>query len=121
MKIQKILSSKESSPESPTETLTKNVSQEKAAGGATAGLDTKAGEKSPHQAPGGRNEAPSMGTSKFEANGNGATAIFLGMKTKEEEKEHYNFLNQMRVRLNVDKAKIIDLEARISCKYTQSI
>jgi hypothetical protein len=49
---------------------------------------------------------------------NGATAIFLGMKTKEEEKEHYNFLNQMRVRLNVDEAKIIDLEARISCKYT---
>ena len=43
--------------------------------------------------------------------------IFGGLKTKEDEKEHYNFLNEMRVRLNVDENKIIDLEARISCKY----
>ena len=46
------------------------------------------------------------------------TTIFGGLKTKEDEKEHYNFLNEMRVRLKVDESKIIDLEARISCKYT---
>jgi hypothetical protein len=41
---------------------------------------------------------------------------FNGLHTKEDEEEHYNFLNEMRVRLNVDSQKLIDLEARITCK-----
>jgi len=32
------------------------------------------------------------------------------------EKEHYNFLNEIQVRLNVDWDKIVNLEARISGK-----
>tara|TARA_B110000285_G_scaffold229328_1_gene293880 strand:+ start:227 stop:421 length:195 start_codon:yes stop_codon:yes gene_type:complete len=43
--------------------------------------------------------------------------IFSGPTTKEVEKEHYSFLNEMSSRLKVDKEKIIMLEARISCKY----
>ena len=43
--------------------------------------------------------------------------FFSGPTTKEAEKEHYNFLNEMSHRFNVDKEKIINLEARISCKY----
>ena len=41
---------------------------------------------------------------------------FNGLHTKQEEQEHYVFLNQMRVRLGVDSQKLIDLEARITCK-----
>lgn len=53
---------------------------------------------------------------KSSPNENGVTTIFAGLKTKEDEKEHYHFLNEMRKRFNVDESKIIDLEARISCK-----
>jgi hypothetical protein len=43
---------------------------------------------------------------------------FNGLRSKEEEEEHFSFLNQMRQRLNVDSQKIVDLEARITGKYT---
>lgn len=46
---------------------------------------------------------------------------FNGIKTKEKEKEHFTFLNEMRVRLGVDSQKLIDLEARISCKFSYLI
>lgn len=39
---------------------------------------------------------------------------FAGLLTKEAEIEHYDFLNEMRVRLNIDTQKLIDLEARIT-------
>lgn len=42
---------------------------------------------------------------------------FNGLHTKEAEQEHYTFLNEMRVRLGVDSQRLIDLEARITCKY----
>lgn len=42
---------------------------------------------------------------------------FNGINTKEKEKEHFYFLNEMRIRLGVDSQKLIDLEARISCKF----
>jgi hypothetical protein len=46
---------------------------------------------------------------------------FNGINTKEKEKEHYTFLNEMRVRLGVDSQKLIDLEARITCKFSYLI
>ena len=52
--------------------------------------------------------------SEIEYEGN---TIFQGAPTKQGEHEHYHFLNEMRKRLGVDEEKIIDLEARISCKY----
>ena len=45
-----------------------------------------------------------------------ATRKFAGLQTKQAEKEHYCFLNEMRDRLNIDSEKLIDLEARITCK-----
>lgn len=33
-----------------------------------------------------------------------------------KEKEHYNFLNSLRQKLNVDSERLVDLEARISGK-----
>ena len=44
------------------------------------------------------------------------SAKFGGLITKEAEKEHYDFLNELRITLNVDSQKLIDLEARITCK-----
>ena len=45
-----------------------------------------------------------------------STKKFAGLSTKQAEKEHYCFLNEMRDRLNIDSEKLIDLEARITCK-----
>ena len=42
---------------------------------------------------------------------------FGGIMTKEAEMEHYGFLNQLRVKWNVDCEKLINLEARITCKF----
>ena len=40
----------------------------------------------------------------------------LASRTKEAEREHYSFLNQMQAKFNIDQEKLICLEARISCK-----
>ena len=40
----------------------------------------------------------------------------LASRTKEAEREHYSFLNQMQAKFNIDQEKLISLEARISCK-----
>lgn len=45
------------------------------------------------------------------------SAKFGGLVTKEAEMEHFNFLNELRVKWNVDSEKLINLEARITCKY----
>lgn len=45
-----------------------------------------------------------------------STKKFAGLQTKQAEKEHYCFLNEMRDRLNIDSEKLINLEARITCK-----
>ena len=37
------------------------------------------------------------------------------MPSVEAEKEHYNFLNEISVRLKIDREKLVNLEARISC------
>ena len=37
------------------------------------------------------------------------------MPSVEAEKEHYNFLNEISVRLKVDSEKLVNLEARITC------
>lgn len=108
---------KKESPETSDEILTNH------------GLE-KAASKSPNHAEALRGETDGSGSKmaalfpapfslakKSDQNENGVTTIFAGLKTKENEKEHYNFLNEMRVRLNVDESRIIDLEARISCKY----
>jgi hypothetical protein len=117
MKIQNLMFLKAESPEICDETLTTN-GLEKAATKGPNDAETSRGEhdgsdsKKTDQIP-----APFSLLKKSDQNENGATTIFAGLKTKEDEKEHYNFLNEMRVRLNVDENKIIDLEARISCKY----
>lgn len=63
------------------------------------------------------NSSLSFCKKKKNIDGENGYAIFTGQQTKEAEKEHYNFLNQMRVKLGVDSQKLIDLEARITCKY----
>jgi hypothetical protein len=41
--------------------------------------------------------------------------MFTQMPSVEAEKEHYNFLNEISIRLNIDREKLINLEARITC------
>jgi hypothetical protein len=36
------------------------------------------------------------------------------VKLGQKEREHYNFVNSLRERLNVESSKIIDLEARMT-------
>ena len=42
-------------------------------------------------------------------------------KISAKEKDHYNFLDSLRKKLNVDSSKLIDLEARISGTYFKNI
>ena len=110
------MSLKGESPECCKAPLTKNGTSPKAAKGQQV---TEAVPKEPESLAADQLAsavAPFVLPEKSEPNQNGVTTIFAGQTTKEEEKEHYHFLNEMRVRLNVDEAKIIDLEARISCK-----
>lgn len=46
---------------------------------------------------------------------------FNGLHTKEAERDHYKFLNEMKIRLNVDSQKLIDLEARITCNERKKV
>ena len=47
----------------------------------------------------------------------------MSVKIGSKERDHYNFINSLRERLNVESSKIIDLEARITCttRYSHSI
>ena len=116
MKIQNLIL-KGGSPESTTETLTKT---KKPAGLSKHLLEQQTSSAEPMEDNGTTAHgivSPFGLPKKWGQNENGGATIFGGLKTKEDEKEHYNFLNEMRVRLKVDESKIIDLEARISCKY----
>lgn len=115
MKIQNFILNRES-PESTKETLTKRGLAKEGQKG-TEVTSGSPGHAEGHCLSKPEHEVSSFGLpKKSDQNENGAPTIFSGLKTKEDEKEHYHFLNEMRVRLKVDESKIIDLEARISCK-----
>lgn len=63
-----------------------------------------------------KSSSSSMNEREF-SDSNLMSAKFGGIMTKEAEMEHYDFLNQLKIKWNVDSEKLINLEARITCKY----